>query len=86
MRKAVLFAKRTNKWELLSANLKPHLMEMPHLQDIVTSLDGVITEGKELDLVVAAGCRSLTTEKGRRPPSPRPPPSRLQVAAAEAAR
>ena len=50
MRKAVVFAKRTNKWELISANLKPHLAEMPYLQDIVTSLDGLITEGKALDL------------------------------------
>ncbi|HEX3554654.1 MAG TPA: hypothetical protein VIA62_15635 [Thermoanaerobaculia bacterium] len=50
MRKAVVFAKRTNTWELLSANLKPHLAEMPYLQDIVKELDGLITQGKSLDL------------------------------------
>jgi hypothetical protein len=50
MRKAVVFAKRTNTWELLNANLKPHLAEMPYLQDIVTELDGLITQGKSLDL------------------------------------
>ncbi|HEX3555769.1 MAG TPA: hypothetical protein VIA62_21315 [Thermoanaerobaculia bacterium] len=51
MRKAIVFAKRANAWELLSANLKPHLAEMPYLQDVVTELDGLITQGKSLDLV-----------------------------------
>jgi hypothetical protein len=50
MRKAVVFAKRTNTWELLSANLKPHLAEMPYLQGIITALDGLIAQGKSLDL------------------------------------
>ena len=49
MRKALVFAKRTNTWELISASLKPHLAEMPYLKDIVTALDGLITQGKSLD-------------------------------------
>ena len=49
MRKALVFAKRTNTWELISANLKPHLAEMPYLQDIVTALDGLVAQGKALD-------------------------------------
>ncbi len=49
MRKAIQFAKRTNTWELLSANLKPHLAEMPYLQDIVTALDALAAQAKALD-------------------------------------
>src|SRR3954464_10648268 len=51
MRKAIQFAKRTNKWELLSTNLKPHLAEMPFLQDLITALDGLVVQGKALDTV-----------------------------------
>jgi hypothetical protein len=49
MRKAVLFAKKINDWELLSTNVKPHLAEMPYLQDIATELDALIAQAKQLD-------------------------------------
>jgi hypothetical protein len=49
MRKAQTFAKKITEWELLSANLKPHLTEMPYLQDIVTQLDALIAGAKDMD-------------------------------------
>jgi hypothetical protein len=49
MRKAQSFAKKITEWELLNANIKPHLQEMPFLQEIVTELEGLITEAKGLD-------------------------------------
>jgi hypothetical protein len=49
MRKALSFAKKITEWELLSANIKPHLQEMPFLQEIVTELEGLIAEAKGLD-------------------------------------
>ena len=49
MRKASVFARRMNKWELVSVNLKPHLEEMPFLQPIVAELDGLIGEAKAVD-------------------------------------
>jgi hypothetical protein len=49
MRKAQTFAKKVTEWELLSANLKPHLTEMPYLQDIVTQLDALIAGAKDMD-------------------------------------
>ncbi|HSS51884.1 MAG TPA: hypothetical protein VLX28_23320 [Thermoanaerobaculia bacterium] len=51
MRKAIQFAKRSNRWELLSTNLKPHLAEMPFLQDIITALDALVVQAKSLDTV-----------------------------------
>jgi hypothetical protein len=49
MRKAQTFAKKITEWELLNANIKPHLAEMPYLQDIVTELDALISEAKGFD-------------------------------------
>ena len=49
MRKAQSFAKKITEWELLNANIKPHLPEMPFLQEIVTELEGLIAEAKGLD-------------------------------------
>jgi hypothetical protein len=51
MRKAIQFAKRSNQWELLSTNLKPHLAEMPFLQDLITALDALVAQAKSLDTV-----------------------------------
>jgi hypothetical protein len=50
MRQAKLFAKKITEWELISANLKPHLAEMPFLQDLVNELDALIARAKALDL------------------------------------
>jgi len=49
MRKAQSFAKKITEWELLNANIKPHLPEMPYLQEIVTELESLIAEAKGLD-------------------------------------
>jgi hypothetical protein len=49
MRKAQGFAKKITGWELMSANLKPKLAEMPHLEEIVTAIDELIAEAKGLD-------------------------------------
>jgi hypothetical protein len=49
MRKAQSFAKKITEWELLNVNIKPHLQEMPFLQEIVTELEGLIAEAKGLD-------------------------------------
>ena len=49
MRKAQTFAKKITEWELINTNIKPHLQEMPYLQEIVTALDALIAEGKSLD-------------------------------------
>jgi len=49
MRKAQTFAKKITEWELINTNLKPHLQDMPYLQEIVTSLDALIAEAKGLD-------------------------------------
>src|SRR5258706_11670575 len=50
MRNAVVFAKRTSRWELMSANVAPHLPEMPFLREIVTELDSVVAEARLLDV------------------------------------
>lgn len=50
MRKAKAFAKKITEWELLSSNLKPHLAEMPFLQEIVDELDALIARARALDL------------------------------------
>lgn len=49
MRKAQTFAKKITEWELINTNLKPHLQDMPYLQEIVTALDTLIAEAKTLD-------------------------------------
>jgi hypothetical protein len=49
MRKAQSFATKITEWELINTNLKPHLPEMPYLQEIVTALESLIAEAKGLD-------------------------------------
>ena len=49
MRKAKAFAEKITEWEMINANMKPQLAEMPHLQEIVTALDALIVEAKSLD-------------------------------------
>ena len=49
MRKAKTFAKKITGWELLNANIQPHLAEMPHLQEIATAIEALIVEAKSLD-------------------------------------
>jgi hypothetical protein len=51
MRKAMQYAKRSNRWELLSTNLKPHLADMPFLQELITALDGLVVQANALDKV-----------------------------------
>ena len=51
MRKAIQYARRSNRWELLSTNLKPHLAEMPFLQELITSLDALAAQANALDKV-----------------------------------
>ena len=46
-------AKLISDWELLDAALQPHLTDMPYLKDKVTELQGLITEAKGMDTVVA---------------------------------
>ena len=49
MRRARVFAKKITEWELLSANLRPHLAEMPFLQGLVDELDALIAQAKALN-------------------------------------
>lgn len=49
MRKAQTFAKKIVEWELLIGNLRPHLGEMPYLQEILMELEALITTAKTLD-------------------------------------
>jgi hypothetical protein len=49
MRKAKTFAKRITEWDLMIGNLKPHLQEMPYLQEIVTALEALIAAARTLD-------------------------------------
>jgi hypothetical protein len=49
MRRANIFAAKTNGWELMSTNLKPHLADMPFLQPIAADLETVISDAKALD-------------------------------------
>lgn len=49
MRKAQEFAKKITGWELLLANLTPHLAEMPYLQEIASALVVLIAEARNLD-------------------------------------
>ncbi len=49
MRKAQAFAKKITEWVLFITNVRPHLPEMPFLQEIVTELDGLVIEARSLD-------------------------------------
>lgn len=49
MRKAQTFAKKITEWDLLNNNIKPHLAEMPYLQEIITGLEGLIGEARSID-------------------------------------
>lgn len=49
MRKSQTFAKKITEWELLNTNIKPHLAEMPYLQEIVTALEALIAEARGFD-------------------------------------
>ena len=49
MRKAQTFAKKITEWDLLNNNIKPHLAEMPYLQEIVTQLEALIAEARGFD-------------------------------------
>ena len=49
MRKSQTFAKKITEWELLNTNIKPHLAEMPYLQEIVTALEALIAEARSFD-------------------------------------
>ena len=49
MRKARAFAEKITGWELINANVKPRLAEMPHLQEIVTAIDALVAEAWSLD-------------------------------------
>ena len=49
MRRAKVFARKITEWELLSANIKPHLAEMPFLQGLVDEFDALIARAKVLD-------------------------------------
>lgn len=44
----ISFQKIVGDCELLAANLRPHLTEMPHLQDESAALDALIVRSKEL--------------------------------------
>ena len=66
MRKANVFARRMNKWELVSTNVKPHLEEMPFLQPMVSELDGLIEEGKALDTTQEQARQTLSDATHRR--------------------
>ncbi len=45
----VTLAKLISDWELLNTALQPHLTDMPYLKDMVTGLDGLITQAKGMD-------------------------------------
>ncbi len=45
----VTLAKLISDWELLNTALQPHLTDMPYLKDMVTELDGLITQAKGMD-------------------------------------
>ena len=76
MRKAQTFAKKITEWELLNANIKPHLQDMPYLQEIVTALEALIAEAKGLDsqqeVARGASCRTSSTSARRRRSRVRP--------------
>jgi hypothetical protein len=45
----VALAKLISDWELLNTALQSHLTDMPYLKDMVTELQGLITEAKDMD-------------------------------------
>ena len=51
MRRANSFAAKVVNWELIRTNIRPHLDGMPHVQPLLTELEGVLTEARELDSV-----------------------------------
>ena len=66
MRRANSFAAKVINWELIRTNIQPHLVEMPHARPLLTELEGVITEARELDSIqeVARGqLRDLTRRR-----------------------
>lgn len=57
------FQKIVSSCELLSSNLKPHLTDMPHLQEESTQLDALVIETKALaneQSIVVGRYRELT--------------------------
>ena len=44
----ISFQKIVSSCELLNSNLKPHLTDMPHLQEESAGLDAIVTEAKSL--------------------------------------
>ena len=48
MKKAVVSEKRTSRWEVMSSNVKPYLVQMPFLREITGELDAVIAEMEAL--------------------------------------
>jgi hypothetical protein len=49
MRAAKTLGAKAVNWELMRNSIKPHLVEMPHLQELHDGLDEVIGEAKILD-------------------------------------
>jgi hypothetical protein len=45
----VALAKLISDWELLNTALQSHLTDMPYLKDMVTELQGLITDAKDMD-------------------------------------
>ena len=45
----VTLAKLISDWELLNTALQSHLTDMPYLKDMVTELQGLITDAKDMD-------------------------------------
>lgn len=49
MARAKVLSTRIRSWDLLNEKLKPHLMEMPHLQVLQTELQQVLDSARSLD-------------------------------------
>lgn len=49
MRKTQQFANRITNWEMFISNLRPFLPELPFLQPILTQMEAVLTEARDLD-------------------------------------
>lgn len=48
MSQPIGFSTKVRGWEVTNENVKPHLSEMPHVEPLVTELDGLIVEGRSL--------------------------------------
>lgn len=48
MSQPIGFSTKVRSWEVTNENVKPHLPEMPYVEPLVTELDGVIVEGRNL--------------------------------------